>query len=102
MHLLSMGLRILTLIEFVIQRRLKRQEETLCGLFPGNPKRATARPTTERILEAFKDITLTILGVKDEEYGHVSPLTPLQQRILELLGLAPDIYSSLESSTDED
>ena len=101
MHLLSMGLRILTLIEFVVQRRLKQPNEKLFGLFPGNPKRTTTRPTTERILGAFKDISLTILGVKDEEYGHVSPLTLLQQRILELLGLAPDIYSSLESSTDE-
>ncbi|KAI9132248.1 hypothetical protein [Acaryochloris sp. CCMEE 5410] len=101
MHLLSLGLRILTLIEFVVQRRLKQHKEKLFGLFPGNPKRATTRPTTERILRAFKDISLTILGVKDEEYGHVSPLTSLQQRILELLGLAPDIYSSLESSTDE-
>lgn len=101
MHLLSLGLRILTLIEFVVQRRLKQQNEKLLGLFPGNPKRATTRPTTERILRAFKDISLTILGVKDEEYGHVSPLTSLQQSIINLLGLAPDIYSSLESSTDE-
>ena len=101
MHLLSLGLRILTLIEFVVERQLKEQGETLYGLFPGNPKRATARPTTERILKAFKPITLTIMKVSDQEYGHVSPLNSLQQKILQLLELLPDIYVSLESSPTE-
>ena len=82
MHLLSLGLRILTLIEFVVERQLKQQGETLHGLFPGNPKRATARPTTERILKAFKPITLTIMKVSDQEYGHVTAVDALQQKIL--------------------
>lgn len=98
MHLLSLGLRILTLIEFVIQRNLKEQEETLVGLFPGNPKRVTARPTAERILKAFKPVSLTRFTISGQAYAHVSPLNPLQQRILKLLDLSPDIYSSLEAS----
>lgn len=101
MHLLSLGLRVLTLIEFVVQRRLKQEEQALFGLFPGNPKQATTRPTTERILLAFKSVTLTILQIKDEEYGHVSPLNPLQHQILQLLRLPADIYSSLEVSPAE-
>jgi hypothetical protein len=55
--LLSLGLRILTLIEFVVRRKLHDEGEALLGLFPGNPQRATARPTTERILSAFKVIS---------------------------------------------
>lgn len=98
MHLLSLGLRILTLIEFVVQRNLKEQQETLVGLFPGNPKRTTARPTAERILKAFKPVSLTIFTITAQEYAHVSPLNPLQQRILKLLELSPDIYSSLEAN----
>ncbi len=98
MHLLSLGLRILTLIEFVVQRRLKQEGQELVGLFPGLPKQATARPTTERILLAFKSLSLTIFKMKGQEYGHVSPLNPLQQKILQLLGVPSDIYSSLESS----
>ena len=43
MHLLSLGLRILTLIEFVIQCRLKENDEKLLGLFPGNPKRSNTK-----------------------------------------------------------
>ena len=100
MHLLSLGLRILTLIEFVIQSRLKENDEKLFGLFPGNPKRTTPRPTAERILRAFKPLTLTILKVKDQEFGHVSELNLLQKRIIELLDLPPDIYSSLETSPE--
>jgi transposase len=100
MHLLSLGLRILTLIEFVIQRRLQENDEKLFGLFAGNPKRTTPRPTAERILSAFKPLTLTILKVNDQEFGHVSELNSLQQRIIELLELPPDIYSSLETSPD--
>ena len=34
------------------------QQEQLSGLYPGNPKRATARPTTEQLLAAFCEITL--------------------------------------------
>ena len=98
MHLLSLGLRILTLIEFVVQRRLKEQGEELFGLFPGNPKRATARPSAEKILKAFTPLSLTILKINDQEYGHVSPLNFLQKRILQLLDLPPDIYSSLQAS----
>lgn len=100
MHLLSLGLRLLTLIEFVVQRHLKETGETLYGLFPGNPKRATTRPSTERILQAFKSVSLTIMKVTDQEYGHVTPLNALQQKILQLLELPPDIYSSLESSPE--
>lgn len=100
MHLLSLGLRILTLIEFVIQRRLKETDEKLLGLFPGNPRRTTPRPTAERILRAFKPLTLTILKVNNQELSHVSPLNSLQQKILELLELPPDIYSSLETSPE--
>ena len=99
-HLLSLGLRILTLMEFVIQRRLKEQDETLLGLFPGNPKRTTPRPSAERILSAFKSINLTILVVDEQEYGHVSPLNSLQQKIIELLELPPDISSSLATLID--
>ena len=82
----------------MVQRRLKEEGQEFVGLFPGNPKQATARPTTERLLKAFKSLSFTIFRVNGKEYGHVSPLNPLQQKILQLLGLPSDIYSSLEAS----
>ena len=99
-HLLSLGLRILTLIEFVVRRQLQVEDESLVGLHPENPKKATTRPTTERLLKAFDNLTLTILEVRGQHYGHVSRLNPLQEKILRLLGLSPEIYSGLtENST---
>lgn len=94
-HLLSLGLRILTLIEFVVRRQLKVDGESIVGLHPENPKKATTRPTTERLLKVFDNVTLTILEVHGQQYGHVSPLSPLQKQILRLLGLSPEIYFGL-------
>ena len=40
-RLLSIGLRVLTLLEFGVRRRLATAKTTLTGLYVGNPKRAT-------------------------------------------------------------
>jgi len=99
-HLLTIAIRLLTLIEFVVRRALKREQAELVGLHKENPKKSTATPTTERLLQAFSNITLTIVQLPDRVVRHVTPLAPLQVRILELLGLYPDIYRSLaENST---
>ena len=60
-RLLSIALRVLTLLEFVGRRQLAAEGAQLAGLYAGNPKRETARPTAERLLEAFQDITLTVI-----------------------------------------
>ena len=44
------------------------------------------RPTTERILDAFQDITLTIIQEPHRNLCHLTSLSQLQQRILTLLG----------------
>lgn len=101
-HLLSLAVRLLTLIEFVVRRGLKQAQTTLVGLYPQNPKQATTIPTTERLLQAFANINLTIIQFPDRtlRVHHVTPLTALQVQILELLGLSPDVYRSLaENST---
>ena len=99
-HLLTIAVRLLTLIEFVVRRALKREQAKLVGLHKENPKKATAQPTTERLLQAFANITLTIAQLPDRVMRHITPLTSLQVRILELLGLSPDIYRALaENST---
>jgi len=54
-RLLTIGLRVLTLLEFVVRRRLAAEGSQLAGLYAGNPKRATARPTAELLLKAFKE-----------------------------------------------
>ena len=94
-HLLSVALRILTLIEFVVRRSLKQQGATLVGLYKDNPRKATATPTAERLLQAFVPITLTQVHLPEQVVCHVTPLTPVQEQILALLGFPSDLYTSL-------
>jgi transposase len=94
-RLLSIALRILTLLEFVVRRKLAEQTRSLPGLFAGNPMRETSRPTAEAILKAFKEINLTSVSMGEQVYYHVSPLSALQQTILSLLGFPPDLFSRL-------
>jgi transposase len=96
-RMLSIGLRVLTLLQFVVRRRLAQAHTTLAGLYTDSPKHATARPTAERLLEAFKGVTLTIIHLGDQVYRHVTPLSDLQQRILALLGLSTHIYTELSA-----
>jgi len=94
-RLLTIGLRVLTLLEFVVRRRLAAQDSELAGLYAGNPKRATARPTAERLLEAFQEVTLTIIQEPHQTRRHLTPFSKLQLRILALLDFPLDIYTRL-------
>jgi transposase len=94
-RLLSIGLRVLTLLEFGVRRRLATAKTTLTGLYVGNPKRATAHPTAERLLEAFQGLTLTIIREGRRRRRHLTPLSRVQQRILALLDFPVAIYTRL-------
>jgi hypothetical protein len=53
----------------------------------------TARPTAERILSQFDNLHLLVKETSTEVSGFmVEEPSPLQSRILELLGLSPKIY----------
>jgi transposase len=95
LNLLSLGLRLLTLIEFVVHRQLTQTQATLTGLYTENPKKSTNRPSTERILKVFDHMTLTIFTVEGQSHRHLPPLTPLQTQIIQLLGFSPRIYTDL-------
>ena len=83
-RLLSIGLRVLTLLELVVRQRLAAARTVLAGLYAGNPKRTTARPTTERLLECFAGMTLTITREGRRRRSHLTPLSSAQRRILAL------------------
>jgi hypothetical protein len=86
----SIALRVLTLLELVGRRQWATEGAKLAGLYAGNPKRETDRPTAERLLEAFQDITLTLLKGPQQTDRHVTALSALQQRILEVLGFSSE------------
>ena len=94
-RLLSIALRVLTLLEFVGRRQLATAGAKLAGLYAGNPQRATDRPTAERLLEAFQDITLTIIKRPQQTDRPMTALSPLPQRILEVWGFSSVLYTRL-------
>jgi transposase len=100
-RLLSIALRVLTLLEFVVRRHLTQQGASLAGLYVGNPKRATTQPTTERLLEAFQEVFLTIVVEPHQTRRHLTALSALQQRVLVLLEFSPTIYSKLCEDSSE-
>ena len=100
-RLLSIGLRVLCLVEFTVRKALQEQDEKLNGIYAGNPKRATARPTTEMMLRAFVGISLVIVSFGGINHHSVSPLNVLQLRILALLGSSSAIYQGLAVKSGE-
>ena len=45
-------------MEFIVRRQLDQSQLSLSGLDPGLPKRMTSRPTAEKLLAAFSELTL--------------------------------------------
>jgi transposase len=93
--LLCVALRVLTLTEYRLRSALQLRAEELAGLNPASRTQTTAQPTTERVIAAFGNLTLTVLTQDGIEQHHVSPLNRTQQQILDLLGLPPDLYAGL-------
>ena len=95
-HLLTVAVKIYTLIEFVVRRSLQKDNEKLGGLHPENMRKRTDTPTAERLLKAFSKITLYIIESGDTIVRILSPLTPLQKNILKRLNLSASVYEELE------
>ena len=93
--LLSIALRVLVLMQFGAREHLQREGTTLTGIYPGQPGRQTTRPTTEMMLHGFRGITLSRMTVNGETYEHLTPLTPVQERIVELIGIPLETFSRL-------
>jgi len=95
--LLCLALRVLTLTEYRLRTAVVEHGEELAGLNPASRTQSTARPTTERVLDAFPPITLTTIDMGGDMYHHVTPLNATQRRILALLQLPDDLYERLAS-----
>jgi len=97
-YLLTLGVRVFTMIEFVLRRSLQNNRAKLPGLHPENHKKMTDTPTAERLLQAFRGVSLTILKTAEGEdiLRRLTPLSELQQDILRRLGLGTAFYRQLE------
>jgi transposase len=100
LHLLTIGARVLALGDYQAKQALAKEKTELTGIYRGNPKRGTTRPTTERMLKAFEHINLLIMPSETQENCFVTPLSPVQEHILALLGLPTSLYTSLQLGDD--
>lgn len=95
-HLLTLGARVLALGDYTAKQALAAEEAELAGIYPGNPKRSTATPTTERMLRAFDNLNLLLIPVGDQLHCQVTTLTAVQKRIMHLWDLPMSLYTDLE------
>src|SRR6266705_1405065 len=97
-YLLTLGVRVLTVTEFVLRRSLETAQASLPGLHPENKQKRTDKPTAERILKAFTGVSLTIIthATGEEILRRLTPLSALQKDILQRLGLGTYLYRQFE------
>jgi transposase len=95
-HLLTIAARVLALGDYAAKEALAQENDVLTGIYPGNPRRGTATPTTERMLQAFDNIHLLIMRLGPQVRYQLTPLSVVQERILALLGLPPTLYTDLQ------
>jgi transposase len=94
-HLLSLALRLLTLLEWVVRERLRKEGAKLQGIYAGQPGRKTARPSAELLLRAMKTISVSVVEINGQIHALLSPLTEVQIRLLDLWNLPPDLYEKV-------
>ena len=80
-----------------MRRGQDQDSEDLAGLYPGQAKRTTDRPTAQRVLEAIARTGVTLIEVGGEEgcRWHLTALPVLVKRVLGYLGLSDEVYTRL-------
>lgn len=94
-RLLLLALKVATLIQYKVREQLKDTGQQLKELYPGNPGRATDKPTTNLLLKAFEYINLVILKVDGKIVAQITGLKGIQLKILELLEVPPEKYTDI-------
>jgi len=89
------ALRLLTLWAWVVRERLPQEGSKLQNLDAGQPGRRTARPSAELLLRALQTIRVSVVEVYGRMHVLLTPLTKVQQRLLELWNLPPDLYEKV-------
>ncbi len=96
-HFLTIGARLLALGDYAARHKLAAEGAELAGVYAGNAKRSTARPTMERMSRAFEGIDLITITLGEQTLLKLTPLSPVQERILSLLDLPLSLYTGLVS-----
>jgi transposase len=96
--LLTLGVRVLAVMELVLRWSLAQDQARLPNRPPENQQKRTDRPTAERLLQAFAGVSLTIIEQATGEaiLRRITPLSGVQEAILQRLGLGTNLYRQLE------
>jgi transposase len=97
-YLLSLALRSLTLLEWVVREQLRARKVEVKNVYAGQAGRQTARPSSELLSQVSKSITVSVIAVGAEIHVLLSPLTDSQRHLLTPWDLSPDLYESLLSN----
>jgi transposase len=100
-HLLTVGLRLLSLLEGLVREAGAGSPEEYRGLYPGQPARAVERPTAGSLLRAVArtEITLTRIQRGAITEWHLTPRPSWLERLLTRLGLPPSLYGRLAENS---
>jgi hypothetical protein len=85
----------LSLLEWVVRERLRREGATLQEVYAGQPGRQTDRPSAELLLRAMKTISISVVEANGQTHVLLAPLTKVQKRLLDLWDLPPDLYDKV-------
>jgi transposase len=96
-RLMTLALRMLSLVEIQGRRGLAASGETAMGYYSGQPGRQTDNPSGQRILETVTRQRLTLFGIKTlaGTEWQIEPLPKIVKQVLGFLGLSETLYTSL-------
>ncbi|MGB0881115.1 MAG: IS1634 family transposase [Polaribacter sp.] len=95
-NILFLALKICSTIEYKVAKSLKEQNEAIEGLYEGNPRRTTVKPSISRILNAFEGISISLIFINRKfQFALMTELSKKQKKILALMGLSESVYKNL-------
>jgi hypothetical protein len=94
---LTLATRAESILEWEVERGLKKEEKVMKGLYAGQPQKATATPTAVAILGAISrsEITLTRWEAEGQITWHLTSLPQLLLDVLRYLHLPLTLYTGL-------
>ena len=100
-NLLTMAVRVESLIEVQVARGLQSEGKEIKGLYPGLPNKGTDHPTAVAMLKAIsrKEITLMRAELNGQKSLQLSPLPEWLPDVLRYLHLSPTLYADLQKNS---
>lgn len=95
-NLLLLALKVCAVLEYKMAAALSKNDEQLCQIYEGNPKRGSKRPSVKRICKAFDGVSIALIFVNYKlQFAIMTNLEPVQSKILKLLDIEKEVYTEL-------